>query len=97
MVINRIGVVKLGVFQGCMGAFFGLLIGICMTLFGSLISGIAPDGGAGAAAIVGGMGIFMVVLLPIMYGVFGFIAGVIGAAAYNLIAKFVGGIEFDVT
>jgi hypothetical protein len=34
--------------------------------------------------------------LPIFYGAMGFILGVIGAFIYNLIARWVGGIEVEV-
>jgi hypothetical protein len=34
-------------------------------------------------------------LMPIGYGVLGFIVGIIAAALYNLVAKFTGGIEFE--
>jgi hypothetical protein len=34
-------------------------------------------------------------LMPIGYGILGFIVGVIAAALYNLVAKFTGGIEFE--
>ena len=34
--------------------------------------------------------------LPVMYGAFGFIGGVIGAAIYNLVAKWTGGFEVTV-
>jgi hypothetical protein len=39
-----------------------------------------------------GMGI----LMPVIYGVMGFIGGVIGAAVYNLVARWIGGIEVEV-
>jgi uncharacterized membrane protein len=51
--------------------------------------------GAPAAAIMGlmfGMGIFM----PIIYGVMGFVFGALGAVVYNLIARWIGGIEVEV-
>ena len=35
-------------------------------------------------------------LVPVFYGVMGFVFGVIGAAIYNLVAKWTGGIEFTV-
>jgi len=55
------------------------------------IGGIAPEEGVGVIVIVliGAIG------LPIMYGVIGFVAGIITAVIYNLIAKFSGGLEFD--
>ena len=39
-----------------------------------------------------GMGI----LMPVIYGVMGFIGGIIGAAVYNLVASWIGGIELEV-
>ena len=39
-----------------------------------------------------GMGI----LMPVIYGVMGFILGVIGAAVYNFVARWIGGIELEV-
>jgi uncharacterized membrane protein len=44
------------------------------------------------AAMMFGFGIFM----PIMYGVMGFIFGILMAAIYNLIARWIGGIEVEV-
>ena len=38
----------------------------------------------------------MGVLMPVIYGVMGFILGVIGAAVYNLVARWIGGIELEV-
>ena len=39
-----------------------------------------------------GMGI----LMPVIHGVMGFIGSVIGAAVYNLVARWIGGIELEV-
>ena len=47
---------------------------------------------AAVAGIMFGMGI----LMPVIYGVMGFILGVIGAAVYNLVARWIGGIELEV-
>jgi hypothetical protein len=35
-------------------------------------------------------------LMPVIYGAFGFIFGIIGAFIYNVIAKWIGGIEVEV-
>ncbi|HEY6543334.1 MAG TPA: hypothetical protein VIZ64_00365 [Dokdonella sp.] len=99
MIIKRIGVVKAGVIQACVMALFGLVAGLFMLLFGSMAGGlIGAAGGDGATGMGLGMlgGIGAVIFLPIMYGVFGFIAGVIGAAMYNLVARYVGGLELEV-
>jgi hypothetical protein len=93
VIIKRVGVVKLAIFQGAMMAAFGLIAALIFMAFGAMISGF---GGHQAAGIAGVMGIAMLIILPIMYGVIGFIIGAIGAALYNLIASIVGGIEIDV-
>ncbi len=45
-----------------------------------------------ATGIMLGMGLF----IPVIYGVMGFVVGIIGAAIYNLVAGWIGGIEMDV-
>ena len=44
-----------------------------------------------------GFGAGMIIALPIIYGIIGFIIGVISAAIYNLIAMLTGGVEFTFT
>jgi len=44
-----------------------------------------------------GMSIFMLVLLPLLYTLLGFVFTLIGAWVYNLIAARVGGFEFTTT
>ena len=40
---------------------------------------------------------FMLLVFPLVYLVFGYISVVIGCAIYNFLYKFVGGIEFEST
>ena len=44
----------------------------------------------------GGIPIVMAVAMPVIYIVFGFIGGIIGACIYNLVAKCVGGMDIEV-
>ena len=105
--IKRIHVLQaglfLGVFYAVLGLIFALIYGAFFLLVGAAgmasTSSSSATGGPGPGeilAVMGGMGIFMIILIPILYGAMGFIGGVIGAAVYNLIAKIVGGIKFDV-
>ena len=91
MVIKRIGVLKLGIFQGAMGVFFGLLVGLMLMLFGSMIG--QATGNSSMGMLGGAAALF---LMPIGYGIGMFVAGIIGAAVYNLVAGIVGGVELDV-
>jgi hypothetical protein len=38
----------------------------------------------------------MSILMPVIYGAMGFFLGVIGAAIYNLVERWIGGIEVEV-
>ena len=96
MVIKRIGVLKAGVFQACFMALLGLVFGLGMLMFGTMLGGLFGASHSGMGMMGVGMGIGMVIFLPIMYGVIGFIAGAIGAFLYNLVAGWIGGIEMDV-
>ncbi len=72
---------------------YGLII-IIYALFGASIAG-----GEAALAIGGGgvvLGIVVMIGLPIMYSLIGFIGGAIGALLYNVFSNFVGGIEIEV-
>jgi hypothetical protein len=42
------------------------------------------------------MGVGFAVLMPVLYAVMGFVLGCLGAFIYNLAAKWVGGLEFEV-
>jgi hypothetical protein len=77
----------MGLVHGCLGLIFVpffLLMGLLGTFAGRQNSPLA-----GIFSI--GFALFM----PILYGVFGFIAGAIGALLYNLFAHLVGGIELE--
>jgi hypothetical protein len=45
--------------------------------------------------VAGIFGIGIAVLFPVLYGVIGFAAGLIGALFYNLLAGWVGGFELE--
>lgn len=95
-VIKRINPVSFAKLEGILGAIIGLIAGIILAVFGSLIGSLAPQvGGIGAPRIGAEFGIASIIILPIMYGIFGFIGGLVGGGLYNLVAKWVGGIEID--
>jgi hypothetical protein len=77
------------------GIVFGVLYGIVALLFVPFLFF------ASVTAIMrdrpGPPGGILAVLLPVVYAAVGFIGGVIGAALYNVVAKWTGGLEFEVT
>lgn len=101
MIVKRVGALSLGKLLGIMYAGLGLLFGGLFALF-SLIGGMAglvaqngPEGAAGAG-LLAGLGVAAVVIFPILYGLMGFVAGLICALFYNLAARFAGGVELDI-
>ena len=103
--IKSINLVSAAKILGLMYTALGLIIWLLFACFGLLqFVGLAAffegqDLGFLGAGI-GGLVISLIVglcLFPIMYGVIGAIAGAIGAALYNLIAGWIGGLEVQVS
>jgi hypothetical protein len=86
----------MGILYACMGLIFMpiMILAAMAGAFAQHAQGQSASA-APAAAVAGimfGMGLFM----PVIYGVMGFIFGIIGAAIYNLVARWIGGIEVEV-
>ena len=79
--LKKIDPLSLAKIEALCCAIVGLIVGLVMTAFSAVIG--FPYGAAS------------IIILPIMYGIFGFIAGAIGAVVYNAIADWVGGIKLD--
>lgn len=73
-------------------ALLGLIAGAFFSLL-AVAGTFAARGDEGAAALFFGAG--AIIVLPILYGILGFIGGVIIAALYNVVASVAGGIELD--
>jgi len=79
------------------GVVLGVLYGIVSLLvvpFVLLAAALGSKTGVPALGIFLGAG--LAILLPVLYAAAGFIGGIIGAALYNVIAKWTGGFEFEV-
>ncbi len=81
--LKRLGVVQTGKILGILYAFIGVIM-IPIMLIVALVS---PRGIAAAVPMI-----VMIILYPVM----GFVGGIIMAALYNLVAKWVGGLRFTV-
>lgn len=93
--LTRMGVMSVAKIYGLISAIFGLIFGAflsLMSLFGGAMTMLSgQEGGAfgfffGAAAII---------ILPIFYGIMGFIGGAISCWIYNLAAGWIGGVEME--
>lgn len=93
--IEKIGVSSAAKIYGLTLAVLGFILGIFYALFFTAFSGLFGDDIPIAG--VGGLGIFMVIAIPIFYGIMGFIVGALGAVVYNFVASKVGGLEIQLS
>ena len=99
--IRKLGVLSVAKIYAVMMLVISLLIAIPYGLFIIIFSLIgAGSAGGDAALMLGGggivMGLAIMIGMPIMYAVMGFVFGALGALIYNVFAGMVGGIEIEV-
>lgn len=102
--IRKIGIFSLAKIYAVMMLVISLLIAIpygLIIIVISLIGGIgtgSQDGLSGLAVGGGGvvMGIIVMIMIPVVYAIMGFIAGALCALIYNIFAGIVGGVEIEV-
>jgi hypothetical protein len=76
-------------------AFLGLVLGALCTL---VALGAFPLAHAAHSMFLGKfVGVFAVLVCPIVYGLFGGVSALIGAFIYNLASGWVGGLEVEIS
>jgi hypothetical protein len=95
-VLKRIDPFSVAKVAGIMYGLLGLLIGAIfalVSLFGAALGSAFDE--SGQAWIGGLFGVGAVIFLPILYGIFGFIGGLIISALYNVAAGMAGGVQVE--
>ena len=97
--LRRVDPISLAKVFAVVQASIGLIIGGCISIFallaGMVGSSALPEG-SGAPGWLGPMiGVGAVIALPVLYGVMGFVSGLIGSFIYNFFAGVVGGIVLE--
>ena len=95
--LRRIDPIQAGKMLAAFYGIMSLLFVPFMLLFMTLGSFAARQQGGSAPALpfMFGMGIGFMILLPVFYAVIGFVFGALSAFIYNLLAKWIGGFEFE--
>ena len=90
-ILKSVGIMSVakitGLLYGCMGLIFAplfLIIGL-----------VGAFAGQKDVPFAGAIGVVLAILMPVAYGIMGFIMGAIGAWLYNLLAKWAGGFELE--
>lgn len=98
MRLKRVGVLSVALTLGAVYAVLGLVIGLIFATISVLGMGLAAatrdSEGAGVTGVFGLIfGVGAVIVLPLFYGMLGFLGGALSSALYNVMAKLTGGIE----
>ena len=88
--VKRIGVLSLAKILGLLYAIMGLIVGALLAVLSLFGFNVADE-------TVFFFGVASIIIFPILYGVGGFIGGLITALFYNLIAGKIGGLEVELT
>jgi flagellar biosynthesis protein FliP len=95
--LKRIAPLQFGKIIGLLYGLISLLFTpfiLLVTVLGSLTSDHVQQGPP--TVVMAGIGLILCAVIPMLYAAMGFVVGIIGAAIYNLLARMVGGIEFEV-
>ena len=95
MELKSIDAVSCGKLLGLMYAIIGLIIG-GLAAIASLLGAAGPQAqGGGNAVMILGAGVGSLVIFPFLYGILGFIGGIVSAFIYNFVAGLIGGIVLN--
>ena len=86
--VSRVGVWSLAKVQGILFAILGFSLSVLLSLSNVNLSSTN-------LAAVAGFNLFGIFGFPIFYGLLGFVTGAVTAVIYNLVVKFIGGIELE--
>ena len=89
--IKRISPLQMGKMLGIIYGLMGLVFLPFFLLMSTLAPQLPAEQRIGMLTIGAGFSLFV----PVMYAVMGFVFGAIVAAIYNLVAKWIGGIEIE--
>jgi hypothetical protein len=88
-VIKRFGVLKMAAFLGLYSFFIGIVFSILMLILSATIASLL-----GVFGSLLTLSTLYLILLPLIYGVIGFIGGLIFTPIMNLVLKITKGINF---
>ncbi|MFL0684533.1 MAG: hypothetical protein ACK4SF_10660 [Algoriphagus aquaeductus] len=78
-----------GLTLGILGIVIGLIYALIFSSISSLVGEEIPMAGAG-------LGVAMLIFIPILYGIIGVVFGAVGALVYNFVGNKFGGLEVEI-
>jgi hypothetical protein len=95
--IKKVDPFSLAKVLGILYALLGVIIGLMFAAWGSVMSNLhMAESDETTKTILSFFGIGSIIFFPILYGIIGLVAGVITAALYNVVARWVGGVMIEI-
>jgi len=92
--LKKIGVLKMALFSGLFSFFIGFISAILMWILMGILSGYMMSGIEGTGGFISiGFSMMNLIIFPFVYGIIGFIAGLIFTPIMNLIFKIIKGLD----
>ncbi len=100
MTLKRIGILSYARISGFIGVLIGLVFSAIAFLI--LLLQLVVAGGDGTMDQGAGFGMafgigVVILLVPVVYGIAGFLFGLLSGAFFNLAARLTGGLEIDIS
>ncbi|GAC1359361.1 MAG: hypothetical protein NVSMB31_19720 [Vulcanimicrobiaceae bacterium] len=92
--LKNINPIQCGIVLAVMYAFLGIVFVVLMAPFMALMATMHLGGQGNPASSLGFAGLL---IFPIIYGVLGFISGILSAFIYKLVAGWTGGVEITLS
>src|SRR5690349_24642775 len=97
MVVRRISPLSFAKISGLFYGIIGFIGAAFFSLFMMAGSAIGASASGRSMPFIGAFGAGLaIIILPVIYGLLGFVFGLIGAAVFNVIAGWTGGLELEV-
>lgn len=94
MELKKVGILSLAKIAGLFGVIYGLISGILLSFIYSK-SDLLASLGTELPTTVTTLGYKSIIVLPILNGIVYFIAGIVLAFVYNLLASWIGGVKLE--
>lgn len=93
--LKRINVMSVAKVNGVIGVLFGLIAGIFINIIPAGMMSQMGEMDAVKVLSATGTGVMGFIVLPIFYGISGFVVGALFAFLYNLVARWIGGVRLE--
>jgi hypothetical protein len=93
VILRKVGVLSLAKIETILMAIFGLILGLFYGILSSFVNSTEYAASATDSSLI--LGWWSVLVFPVLYAILGFVAGAIGALLYNMVSRWVGGVELD--